>query len=505
MDDKYTIEQAQKKEGVIKFYNQKGFGRIICDDTGEEIFYHFTAVADMKFADPVQGERVYFLVTPNIEGEGKDPFIATSIERQWEYGVLGTFKNEKFGFILRGAAKPDIYFQASSFLGNENTLTTGEYLRFTIGASERRPVATNVHQWRDTFVGTVIAIKGSVGSILPEGSSEAMPFKLGEYCSKKRPHINQIVSYLRAKESGEAVLVTPALPLNKFAYLGDENVMLRDLAEKALEEDWEYASHNNGRKYVVLWNYLCYTFERLFEEDKILPDNAKKIKIEKLEQGPALAVFNTGLVDKQYRVLYAFFKEIQQIPGKPKWCLMGFSHRGERLNGIRYSSYFVELPERAEYFKNPSDLYYDYKLRLDAVSDHIIGDRSSRLPKRILLQIPADMNEPDQIKAWLEEHLNKAIERAIERVKWNYKTAIPQYYAKSKKIQLLLPLCIEDPRKVDVALAVEREQKVYVGHTILELDWAYSNARLIACPDSDWLAPKNIYKPNENETEISDG
>ena len=30
---------------------------------------------------------------------------------------------------------------------------------------------------------------------------------------------------------------------------------------------------------------------------------------------------------------------------------------------------------------------------------------------------------------------------------------------------------------------------VYVATTVLSLDWAYSNARLIARPDTEWLDP----------------
>lgn len=42
--------------------------------------------------------------------------------------------------------------------------------------------------------------------------------------------------------------------------------------------------------------------------------------------------------------------------------------------------------------------------------------------------------------------------------------------------------------KVDVALVVERlSNGNFLGHTILSLRDAYSNARLIARPDSDWL------------------
>lgn len=36
---------------------------------------------------------------------------------------------------------------------------------------------------------------------------------------------------------------------------------------------------------------------------------------------------------------------------------------------------------------------------------------------------------------------------------------------------------------------VHRLSNVYVATTVLSLDWAYSNARLIARPDTEWLDP----------------
>jgi len=44
-----------------------------------------------------------------------------------------------------------------------------------------------------------------------------------------------------------------------------------------------------------------------------------------------------------------------------------------------------------------------------------------------------------------------------------------------------------------VALAVEKTPSGnYLGHTVLALDWAYKNARLICRPDSDWLDAQEI-------------
>ena len=42
--------------------------------------------------------------------------------------------------------------------------------------------------------------------------------------------------------------------------------------------------------------------------------------------------------------------------------------------------------------------------------------------------------------------------------------------------------------KADVAIAVSKKDNCYQGHTCLTLDMAYNNARLIAKPESNWLA-----------------
>lgn len=82
---------------------------------------------------------------------------------------------------------------------------------------------------------------------------------------------------------------------------------------------------------------------------------------------------------------------------------------------------------------------------------------------------------------------------AIKRVKWNYKTAIPMYFPTRDIMSLLLPLALVDDNQVDIALVTEKTQSgSYLGHTILPLDWAYSNARLVCRPNSDWLIAQNI-------------
>ena len=81
-----------------------------------------------------------------------------------------------------------------------------------------------------------------------------------------------------------------------------------------------------------------------------------------------------------------------------------------------------------------------------------------------------------------------------KRVEWNYKTAIPVYYPTENRGALLLPLALVQQNHVDLALVVEwqPQSERYQGETILPLNIAYSNSRLITRPDSDWLRMDQI-------------
>lgn len=87
----------------------------------------------------------------------------------------------------------------------------------------------------------------------------------------------------------------------------------------------------------------------------------------------------------------------------------------------------------------------------------------------------------------------------------NYKAAIPQFYwgsqdpAEAGRIQLLLPLCLEDVGRADLALSVDQVGEVYRAATVLTLGMAYNNAR----PDREWLepiAPTNIDEDDDDSS-----
>lgn len=131
----------------------------------------------------------------------------------------------------------------------------------------------------------------------------------------------------------------------------------------------------------------------------------------------------------------------------------------------------------AHYFDDPSALVFDFRKEMRCNIEHIISENKERFPD--------PYRGMDNYA--LQTFLKGAIDNARERVRRNYKTAIPQYYR--GRIQLLLPLCISDPHTADLALVSEDYGAFYRASTCLTLDMAYNNARQLAKPDRDWLQP----------------
>lgn len=293
-----------------------------------------------------------------------------------------------------------------------------------------------------------------------------------------------------------------------WAYLRHIPTILDELASLALPERWEFKDTpvDPERPKPILYSYLTQTFRRLVLEGKVAisPDGN-------------FAAFNTGLVDRRYEPIYALFRA-QDHPRIP-WQLIGFCIPGEGTNGQLLTRYFNPRPERAHYFDDPADLLYDARQgEPDVDWKHVVIQRIGRYPAEFLNEhwppgFPrrdTGAMTPEERKEYfgalgeaiegdyalykrIMNRVRDAVELCVKRVSWNFKTAVPQYYPTVRKLQLLLPLCLMDDGVVDLALAVERTPSGnYLAHTVLPLNWAYNNARLICRPDSDWLSPETI-------------
>ena len=107
----------------------------------------------------------------------------------------------------------------------------------------------------------------------------------------------------------------------------------------------------------------------------------------------------------------------------------------------------------------------------------------------------------------MKDDFNTAQELAIKKAQWNYKTAVPTYFPAQDRMSLLLPLALVNESKVDVALVLSKEKAGYQGQTILTMNQAYIDSRLITRPDSDWLTTKNIdssFSESDYESESFD-
>lgn len=310
-------------------------------------------------------------------------------------------------------------------------------------------------------------------------------------------------------------------PKNSTTYGWD--AAINELATNlALEERWYYTDEDKQKK-PILKNYLSYTFERLQYEDaeemrKAQEENREAVL--KILVNEEHALFNTGLVNNIYEPIYAFFKKNDGSNSSviQPWVFIAFGTANSYYQNIITD--FPYRPKRAQYFTDSSDLFYDTNAAMPTLNwEHFIKDNIERLPlgfvkkgapegylfyddpdslpkpqrQAYFKKMAEDIFKDDDWMQFLTTRFKNALNITLSRVAWNYKTAIPVYYVEKHQLSLLLPLALEKKDVIDVALVVEhklnKEKKInnYVGRTIFTLQMAYSNARLITRPDSDWL------------------
>ena len=308
-----------------------------------------------------------------------------------------------------------------------------------------------------------------------------------------------------------------------WAEFGNISTSLDYLAAVARDEDWTYtgAPSDPSHPLPILYNYFKYTFERLVLESK-----TQKNKI-MISLNGLYATFNTGLVNNRYQPLYALFTKNKDW-GQP-WKIKDFCVYGARGSGAIVTEHFSPPPLPAHYFNNPASLIYDTREGVPVLSsEHIIVDNIDRFPpefieshcpesftlkdiskmkdnakKEYYEELGRHIKNDDRIFRKIENRLHDAVKLALLRVGWNYRTAIPQYHPQSQELQLLLPLSLVSDDRVDLALAVARKASgAYLGYTVLPLDWAYRNARLIFRLDSDWLTPSAILAQSDDSEDI---
>ena len=245
---------------------------------------------------------------------------------------------------------------------------------------------------------------------------------------------------------------------------------LERLSQMAKIEEWDFKrpeikSGYTNQKYPILANYLNYTFLRAQELNSIAYNDSND-----------RACFNTGLQTPMEHDIYITFfrnKKAEDF-GASDWTFYDYSDSySEKVNCFR------PLPCPCTYISKSSDLIFDISLDLEVNYEHILRDNLARFPAELQSNTHLALRT-----------LRGSIESMKDRIIRNYKIAIPHWY--ENKIQLLLPINLVSPNNMaDLALVVDKDEtsKVYKARTVLPMDYAYMNARLLAQPDRDWLNP----------------
>lgn len=302
--------------------------------------------------------------------------------------------------------------------------------------------------------------------------------------------------------------------LKDWAYLGNINDMLIKLVEMNLldGDKWVYPNGlPNYPNYPILFNLLQCTFCRLQYQGKVAYSIDGRY-----------AAFNTGLVNKKYMSIVALFSKNDE-GFKSQWIFKDFIIPGQREGKILNQKFKDEI-EPASFYDDPSELIYNLKLGSPMIDyEHILAQRVYRLPEKFLEQIFSPtidvhscfksigeerrqrfealteyLRAHDSVYRNMKNRFDDAVEIAMKRTCWNYKTAVPMYYPRFNSIGLLLPLALADEAKIDIALIVNRTPAdKYEGVSVLSLDQAYTDARVIARPNSEWLNVDTIEGSNE--------
>ncbi|WIB64045.1 DUF3825 domain-containing protein [Curtobacterium sp. MCBD17_040] len=307
------------------------------------------------------------------------------------------------------------------------------------------------------------------GTPTPGDVARRQPAELGEVTEGHAERLRAFAFFHYLAPHGAVVTLEPG-QLGRLAW----QETLQSLADLAEPEEWT-GSNPTGRPLPILDSFLSYTYRRLVMEDKIAvtPDGEH-------------AAFNTGLLTPYAEEIFGFFRRNQR-EGAQRWYFVGWLPESHR-DVLRH---FGEPPQMAEYVTAASELVYDWRRELKLAYDHILSDNIERFP-------PAMAAQPARAR----QSLDAAIQMTLRRVRRNHKLVIPQWYPRfgDAGAQFLMPLDLTGDGDADLALVVSAVgDRAYRGHTVLTLDMAYTNARLVARPESEWLAPSASAHPAADE------
>lgn len=273
-------------------------------------------------------------------------------------------------------------------------------------------------------------------------------------------------------------------------------------------EKWSF-TRKNGSKYdnktpfPILESYIKNVYIKLIK-DHLTGSNANKGKLV-ISSDERYLLFNTGLLNTYVEEVCVVGELVKQkSPGALWICKNPVVAKNKRELVSQYSfssSSIQEWPQMVSFFKDIDEVIFKADInKIDMDYDklkHIIEDRIGRFPDEY-----KRLYEQKNIQT-IADDLKQAINNSIMMAKRNYKYIVPQYRPTKGKIQFLMPIYLKRQFEAlpNFALVFDKDGDFYVPETILELDDAYNNARLIAKPDDLWLNPDRIVSSNDKDSD----
>ena len=95
--------------------------------------------------------------------------------------------------------------------------------------------------------------------------------------------------------------------LRKYAYLGNFDVAIKELADMARPERWDYVETPDAKKNIILENYIYHTFDRLLALRKAVPRGNY------ISTSDSEMCFNTGLFTPNFEPIFALFNKKDSV------------------------------------------------------------------------------------------------------------------------------------------------------------------------------------------------
>ncbi len=261
---------------------------------------------------------------------------------------------------------------------------------------------------------------------------------------------------------------------------------LKTLYENLFDtERWETKDENGNSIYPRLETFLnatCKMALHLLEKEdseRYILENNDKTRV--LFDSRLLTLYGT-------RLYLSYEKQKYVIPDSAKnevGCRLInptiiFSYK--TASELGFSNNYDKI-ESFPFWVNPASLIFngrfeDFNLNDISHFDHIYLERRDRLPECL-----RNLSSID-----LLYKIKSSVEHAVLMSKLDYTYIRPMYNLRTYEINFLIPLFSDFKNsRPDCAIVVNKYMDHWIIYTVLDMESAYNNARLISLPNASWL------------------